>query len=92
MEQYQIYSQEKKQKKTGKRQYINCQVTVEDLHNYFKSMFGKSQPINTQDDMSEFDHEQESVYEELDYEFTEPEVVMGVTLGTLFWKLIGTDL
>ena len=37
-------------------------------------MFGESQPINTEDDMSDFDHEQESVYEELDYEFTEQDL------------------
>ena len=62
-------------KSTFKKKQENAEtLTVENLHTYFKSMFGESQPINTEDDTSDFDHEQESVYEELDYEFTEQDL------------------
>ena len=62
-------------KSTFKKKQENVEkLTVEYLYDCFESMFGEIQAINMQDDMSDFDFEQKSICEELDYEFTEHEL------------------
>ena len=49
-------------------------LTIEQLHDHFKAMFGETHDINPESDTTNFDLGNETTFEELDYAFTEPEL------------------